>query len=390
MSSLQIIFSILIIFIPLFSIFYRNAFFLYPLVMIGASPYITALSFILFMLSRLNTFFNKQNIHLVVITSLWLSWGLLLFFINQGYSSIDQYIQVGISFLISIFAYQNLNKKSEIVLFCKYIFSSGIFLCLLEIFISIFNIDIFSALIDTRPRSYTSIYILFSIVPVVFLIEKRNWLRILALFFALSVIFINEGRSIYLAAIVVFGFYYIRKIPFYLSVVLIGLFAFLLAIYISFNSQLLYVNSSIFSLLNTDNNFSNLERLSLLNYAFTRFVENPFGYGVGSSQEIFSGNLFTVLDHYPHPHNSLAFLAIELGIVGIFIYFYLLISLYITIRKIQDNELKVFGLLLLLAIFIASLANTLFYNGLITIFTFLIVGMIFSLRKIDQNAQRHQ
>lgn len=66
--------------------------------------------------------------------------------------------------------------------------------------------------------------------------------------------------------------------------------------------------------------FSNLERLSLLQASWRLFTESPWlGWGWGSIDQLIPTVSETVLS-YPHPHNSLAHFAVELGIGGAILY----------------------------------------------------------------------
>ena len=370
--------------LPVFSIIYKRAFYFFPIILIGSVPYATAFSLLMTMLLQLNIFFKKQNIHIVILGSLWISYGLILAIIRLDSYFISEIIQLGICLMICLFVYNLISNASDLNFFLILLMSSGLLLSIIEILIAFFGIQISTtSLIDSRATNYTSIYVVLAVLPFSLIYFKSIFTKILILFLCLEVTSLNEGRAMYLIALIIFSIYMLRKRTLLFNLIVFSLSIFLILAFVTFyGDSLLYVNNSIFSLLNTTTNFSNIERINLLGYSYELFKDNPFGYGIGSSAEIFRGNLITVNDHYPHPHNTLAFLAVELGMIGVIIYFYLFCALIFSVFSIKNENYRILGALLLIGLFLVSVASTIFYNGVVTIFSFIIISIIFLLKKV--------
>ena len=82
----------------------------------------------------------------------------------------------------------------------------------------------------------------------------------------------------------------------------------------------LFLSGALLDTADLEGNFSNLERLSLLQACQRLFLERPwFGWGWGTIDALIPFVPETVLS-YPHPHNFLGHFAVELGAMGIFLY----------------------------------------------------------------------
>ena len=198
-----------------------------------------------------------------------------------------------------------------------------------EIIISIFNLEI-------RTLSYIEIILklfrlllLITTIAIPLYLYKSIFLRILIGSLGFWAIYMNESRSVMVLSFVIIIMWLLKDRSFFTKI-LLGIVGGYIA-YILFSAVVMsqiYDTSSIFSLLNYENNFSNLERLNLLFYSYDLFLAKPEGHGIGSSYSLFINNSYTIVDTYPHPHNTLAFFAVELGLIGIIIYFYLFFTLF--------------------------------------------------------------
>ena len=378
--------------LPVFSVIYKRAFYFFPVLIIGSIPYVTAFSLLMIMLLQLNIFFKKQNTHIVVIGLIWVLYGLLLAIFRIDAYFINEIIQLGICLMASCFLYNSIRDSAELKKFLIFLISSAFLLAALEFLIDFFGFQISTtSLVDSKATNYTSIYMILAVLPFGLVYFKSIFTKIFLLLICLEIASLNQGRAMYLISLALFAVYLLRNRSPFFNLVFLSISAILLFSFISiYGEDLLYVNDSIFSLLNTSTNFSNLERLSLLSYSYELFIENPFGHGIGSSAEIFRGNLVTINDHYPHPHNTLAFFAVELGVVGIFLYLYLFGALFYSSFSIKKGKYRTLAFLLSLALFLISIASTIFYNGVITILSFIIISIIFLTKKVAINDQGYK
>ena len=252
------------------------------------------------MLLQLNIFFKKQNTHIVVIGLIWVLYGLLLAIFRIDAYFINEIIQLGIYLMASRFLYNSIRDNAELKKFLIFLISSAFLLAALEFLIDFFDFQISTtSLVDSKATNYTSIYMILAVLPFGLVYFKSIFTKIFLLLICLEIASLNQGEVMYLISLAVFAVYLLNNRSPFFNLVFLSISAILLFSFISiYGEDLLYVNDSIFSLLNTSTNFSNLERLSLLSYSYELFIENPFGHGIGSSAEIFRGNLVTINDHY--------------------------------------------------------------------------------------------
>lgn len=389
MNPLELIFSALIILIPVLGFFSRRSFNYFPILLSGANPYVAALTLVFIMVTNISVFFKKYHRDILNISLIWISYGIFIMIFNFNSTAINETIQIGIGLIFCNFIYNSINKFSDYKILSLFMIASGLVIIFFEIFIYLFQLELIStALIDSIPRTYTSIYLVTSLIPFCLIFIRSTLIKLVLISLALFVTQINESRFASLLILTLTFIYFFRSSSSNLrifSIVMISILIYILSQF--YFDYFFYNNQSFISLLNFENNFSNLERVRLISYAYDLFIENPFGYGIGSSAEIFRFNDVTVGDNYPHPHNTLVFLGIELGIIGILIYFYLFFAIFRSVFKLKNIRLKNLGILLAASLLFSSFANTLFFNGALSLFSFLIISMILLLNKIERSVK---
>ncbi len=144
------------------------------------------------------------------------------------------------------------------------------------------------------------------------------------------------------------------------------------------------------SVTDVDRNYSNLERLALLNQSLDIYLSNLFGVGFGSTNSVFMSASSYSDSSYPHPHNSLAHIAVELGTFGIFIFiflFYLSLSVIMKLRKNKELYLSLrplykVSVCLVVVMFIFSFLDDMFFNGMFNFYCMIFFGYLYSLNNI--------
>lgn len=374
---LEIIFSIFMLLLPFSALLFNRILPVFLIAVIGANPYVTAGSLFISLLVKFELLIKpRMNGAFFRMCLIWLSYGLILSLGELSYYFITEYIQLLLAVLFVVYIYHTISSKERLFYIVKLMVFSGVLLALFEIFIFIFSLDLDSmAFIGKKADNYSAFYLVVSTIVIPLFLHKNNKFYTLVILCGLFAIYINESRAMLLLAllIIVKDFLLFRFVIFK---VLISVIFVLIYKFTFFDSTLIQNPDSVFSVLNFESNFSNLERMKLLQYSYELFINNFYGYGLGSSHEIFVNNVFTVNGFYSHPHNTLAFLSVELGVVGVFIYIYFFYSLYKGISLLSDPDLKSFAFNMFLVLFLYSLVDAIFYNGLLTLIIFLCYGIV--------------
>ena len=375
---MEVFFSILMV--SLFFVTIKNKYFLpiFFIALIGSNPYVTAGSLLLTLITRFKTVFKSDvNRSLFIFCSLWLCYSFIVGTVKYNTAFVSEFIQLTLSIMLLFYIYNSINNKEEFYKNIKYLMYSGILLCLIKVVIDVFELNIStSAFIDYKTNNYASFYILITTVVTPLLIIKKKLYCILTILLGVYVISINDSRANLIIALLLIAKEFISFKSYFLKFIVICLFSYVFYyFYNAFDSSSLFDNTSLYSVLNFENNFSNLERLNLIMYSFDLFNLNLLGNGLGSSFDLFFNNKVTVNNHYPHPHNTLAFLAVELGVVGILIYLLFFYNIIKSYKKIIDIDVKRFILNITISLFIFSFVDVLFYNGILMLFTFILLGL---------------
>ncbi len=384
---LEFLFSILILFVPIIALVKKRflPYFL-PLAM-ASSPYFTALSLFGSFILNLNYIFKKVPREISFLLIIWFGYASLsLLFSNLNITSLSELIQLFIAIIFFRYIFNFSSSKSGQKITLQSILFSGILLCLFEISIFIFGIDVdTNAFAGITPHNYASFFIVFSTVIIPFYAIRNFTLKYLIILIGFITLNLNAGRAMQIVAILIVIMQYLfsnkKTLGTLIKTFLVLFFLSLLVTTIDLNKlqEESYNPNSLFSVINFDNNFSNLERLNLLIMSYDLFIEKPFGHGIGSSASLFIGNTYTEIQNYPHPHNTLAFMAVELGVIGILIYAYLIVIIFNRYRYLKNIRQKNLLRNSLFCFFCFSVVEPVFYNGLLTIIVAMFLGIILSI-----------
>ena len=384
---LEMFFSLLMILVPITALLFKKFIPLFLILVIGANPYVSAGSLLFALIIRFQDIFKYKIKNLIfILSSIWLGYGLIIGLKYFSLTFLSEYIQLVIAILLLIYLYHSINTKKQLLNIFKYMMYSGIILAFFEIIIFLIDQDInTSSLVGRVADNYCSFYLVIStiILPLYFMKENKIW--IFDILFGFYAVYINESRAMMLLSILFLVKQFISFNSIYFKILMSTIMLVVINyIYITFDASLIYDPNSIYSVLNFENNFSNLERLNLLFFSYDLFINNPFGYGLGSSYDLFTNNPLTVNDFYPHPHNTFAFLAVEQGLIGILIYFYFFYSLFKSVNNIYDLKIKKLVFNIALALFLYSLVDVLFYNGILMLIIFMLYGTVLASSKVGK------
>lgn len=387
MSPLEAIFSICMLGV-LFVVIAKKNFLPYflPFAM-GASPYLTALSLIPALLINFRKIKIQLPKNLSYLFIIWFLYACITMVTGQQQiKTITELIQLALGILFFRYTYNFCRSPQGLKNTCLSILFSGLLLSLLEIVIHIMSLNIdTTAFLGASANNYGSYYIIFSTIVLPFFIIKRINLRLFIILAGFYAVYINEGRAMQLVALAIIAmeliFYKNKPSIKVAKILLISVLIFFLPSKISYAAleDAAYRPQTLVSVINFDNNFSNLERLNLLILSYDKFLEKPWGHGIGSSTDIFKGNSYTVIQIYPHPHNTLAFMAVELGIIGIWIYLYLLYMLLKKYISLKDHKKKSFVRNGAFIFFCFTQVEPFLYNGLLSLLGFMILAVIISI-----------
>jgi hypothetical protein len=383
---LEIFFSIIMIMLPVSAFIFKKFLPIFFIALIGAHPYVTAGSLLLALFVRLQDVLKpKVNKSILTLSVVWVGYSLLIGIGNPSLVFLSELVQLVIAILLLNYVYYTINTKNQFSSNLRVLMVSGALLSFFEIFIYIIGEDInTSSFIGSISENYTSFYLVMTTIVIpLFFFNKKSFLYFFVVIIGFYAIYLNESRAMMLLALLFVTKEFVSFKNIYMKIAA-SLIAFLVILYIllTFDSALIYEPTSVFSILNFENNFSNLERLNLLLYSFELVNNNVFGYGIGSSYDLFVNNSATVNEHYPHPHNTLAFLSVELGIVGIIIYIYFFTSMVTIIRTLSDLRIKKLAVNISIALFLYSIVDVLFYNGVLMLIVFAFYGIVLSAKKI--------
>lgn len=387
-SSLELIFTAFMLLMPVYAVITGKFTRYYVVCMVGANPYATAGSLLICLLLKLKVILRKRTNKLLLITfALWGGYGLVLGIYRISIVFLSEYIQLLIAIMLAVFIYNTNNTEKESGYFVKSLIFAGTIVSLFKIILVAIHLNIDTkAYITFTSSNYASFFILISMIILPLHYCKKNSIKYSFLVLGYIAIYLNESRAMMLASIFFITKYLItskNRLFRYISIIAVsgGVFYILS----SFNIAETYSSDSLFSVMNFNNNFSNLERIRLLLYSYDLFIHNVFGHGVGSSYALFVGNPYTVLQTYPHPHNTLAFMAVELGFIGILIYILFFYSMFVTVVKSNNIERNMM-FDICLGLFAFSLVDALFYNGLLMLLCFMMYGFVMSSCKLQKNA----
>ena len=386
MSIIALSLSCILLVLPIIAVLDSRFMRVFFLAMVGANPYIIAGSILLSCLLHIKSIVSRGiNLKQLLFFLLWLGYGGFIGLSNFSMTFVSEFIQLGIAILLSIYVYQNINNKEELVFYLKSIAYSALVVCFFEISFFVLDLEVASSnFIGSNSNNYGSFYLIISAIVVpIYLALAVDKLYAFIIPFGIMAISINDSRGMMLLSL----FLILKTLLSYNNKVVkllvsIGIVGFIVFMAMAFDPTMISNGKSIFSVVNFHSNYSNMERLVMLVYCYKLFMGNMFGYGLGSSFELMMNNPYTHQTVYPNPHNTLAFMAIEMGVVGIVVYFSYFALIYQTYFKLDCKHLKSLCFNLLVSLFGFSVIGVLFYNGVITLVCFMLFGLIFSLLKL--------
>lgn len=329
----------------------------------------------------------KSNNGLISISILWIIYSsVTAFWVGNEGRFITEYMQlILILLLINVMCF-SVNKESDLKKVMIGFVMCGV-LCAIR---SIWN----SYLPNHVPLNYHAFIIIIGCVLIPVSFWKSTTFKNLVSLLAISAlgfagVYVNESRGSILLGVFCIIIRFVVLVP---ASKVTGVLRLLTLVGGVVYGILEYYRSSddniLKSVTDTQVNFSNMERLALIQQSWDLFLKNPLGLGWGASSEIFLTSSYTV-GSYPHPHNTLAHLIVELGVVGLFIFallFYYSIRIIIYLRKNNDRGRLMsyyrLSYMMTFALFLFSFLDDMFFNGLFFFYCLSFFALIFIFKKI--------
>ncbi|WP_410222086.1 O-antigen ligase family protein [Pedobacter sp.] len=332
---------------------------------------------------------KSTHLKITKITLLLIFWvayaSLTIFWAIDYFRYFTEIVQLIISALLMYLIYTLVDTREKLTQIFNGLVVAGVMLALL----SIVNYNEY----QSSAINYYAIIALFTLIIYPLsryqkLLEKKTIGVFICVFLGLLIIHIHDSRAALGLGglIIIWRVFWLNKMNKKLKYFLV--ITAVLAVSIYALGYLL--NTDYFlDITDTESNFSNLERIALLQQAWDLFLVHPFGMGQGASNNVFMNSTYTVLS-YPHPHNTFAHLLTELGFVGLIIYLTLLVHIFrswIKANKVKDlNETnyQIFiGLGLSLAILFAySFFEDFLFNGVFNLYIFTFIGICLAMKNL--------
>ena len=257
----------------------------------------------------------------------------------------------------------------------------GIVYSILEILVRPLQLN-YGAVLGSDANNVAAQFALFFLIVPAFDRNVPFPRRIMLLALGAGVAFVNESRTVALVALLAVLIQSLSFVAAAKLFVLCGCVSVLVLGYLS--GTIGGVLSTVFD---TQYNFSNLERLKMLEYGWNHVRANLAGTGLGSSILYMKDNGWTILDNYPHVHNTPLFMAMETGMAGLLVYAYLFGGAVFRGAVIYlggggTREATVAILMVLI-----GLVDSLFYSGTIATIIWLQLGMIFGVSKVRSRSK---
>lgn len=336
-------------------------------------------------------FFLNSNLKKILwFNFLWVLYSVFTIFwlpdFGRFFSEIIQLILIlSLSF---VFIYE-IKEKKNLIETNNYLVLCGL-LVTLKSFVDSFNDDF----VPINYYAFISV-VTCIVIPVSFINKKLT--SIFYSFFLLLVAFvginINESRGSTLLGILVIlmRLFILNDMALKLRKYLIFFFLLITPI-----GAIYYYNMNednlLRSVLDVERNYSNLERLALLNQSVDVFVNNLKGLGYGATNSIFMSTASYTDTSYPHPHNTLAHFAVELGIIGIGLFLFLFYFSLVSIAKSfsfkysskEFNQIHKVAILLCIVLFLFSFLDDMLFNGMFSFYCLLFFAYSHSITNLSQ------
>lgn len=399
---LEYFFSIPIVLLALVSPFLSPLKIIKYLVMFFAvaEPYIAGASLIALtpviyykLIARDGYFLFKSGMKILFLFMFWLFYSFVtILWAKDLYRFFTEFIQLFFILSIVYAFYCSIRTIEDIIFINRGLIISGILVSSVSIIASIGS--------DYAPINYYAVITLITcvVIPISFvefkIVDILEALVLLLMGF-LGII-VNESRGATLLFIfsLILRFLFLNQMKRNTKIIflIIGLFFSIYAINIIYNSS---EDNILRSVTDTERNFSNLERLALLEQSFNIFLDNLSGVGFGATNSVFMASSSLTTSSYPHPHNTLAHLVVELGIIGLIIYFiifYNLIRVNIILFKRRhfttiSRSLYCVSLLTTIILFVYSFLDDMLFNGMFSFYCLIFIGYVLALRNIQYNKE---
>ena len=225
------------------------------------------------------------------------------------------------------------------------------------------------------------------IIPMYLFLTCGGWKKIvcfITIFYSmLSIVIATDSRSgIIIGGILIMLFVILLANGFLLKrsiVVLLTVF-FLMIL-------MLPVEAYIDTIFDTSRNYSNIERLLLLETSYDLLTDKPLlGWGWGSVEFVL-GDHSLAQGNYPHPHNTYARFGVELGIAGIFVIISLLLFLVRSAISAVNTFEAIFLGFVAIALLLFALVDALFYGADRGILLSILIGVCMYMGTINRRSQ---
>lgn len=281
---------------------------------------------------------------------------------NEGLSSINKLFSIVAVLLSALIAFKKI--KTPIV-FLAEIFIISLFIeCSYLIIEFLFSDSSFTGISSNRNISSSSIIIKF--IFLIFLMNSSNsffnkiFLKILEIIAIVSIVLLQSRLGLFslILIYILFFFIYKDKRKHYVISLLI---VFLSSISLSSSDGSKVIDKN-YNILNLESDESLNQRLNFYSIAIELFDQKPiFGHGIGSwkyeSLAYKKSEDNTVLIPY-YTHNDFLQILVETGIIGLGIYFVILLYLFNNVLKLfkRDKNMSIFIILFVL-FFLNSMIN---------------------------------
>ena len=241
------------------------------------------------------------------------------------------------------------------------------------------NFEFFSI---SQTYNYTSYYLTFGLIFSSYMIFNSFFIRFMIFMIYCLAIYSLESRAGLLIGLLSFIFISINHDSF--LKLFIGIIPFAVILIFIINSSIFdstNQNDLLFSIINFEDNTSNLERINMFLGSFMNLSDYPFGVGLDNTHI----GLALHGVYHPHSHNTLANWVYDFGYLGIFLYSFFLFFLMREFlksfglkRKVSKVNYAMIGYL-----FFYSIVSSLQYNIMVTLITYFCILTLVSFSRVE-------
>lgn len=401
MNAVALILSIPVLFSVLLALRFRLPTvlgFFVPTAVI-ADPYFSAATLVACLLVRLlpgrEPIATDGLVPLSLLSVLWLGAALILIPASgSAFRWLTEVIQLGIGLLALLILRASVLNQRDLRLVAIGFFAAAVVLSIYSVSRGLTGVSLNTrSLISPHPANYAALVILFGLLTFASGLTSAYSRRhapvtVLMSVFLLLGIYYNESRAslavglLSLALLSVLRGRLLAALTVFrvtaIAIIVVAAAAGVVVVMPDLLISQMFASTVDFG----GRNFSNMERVFLLLQSIELFQSQPMGHGVGSTSNLFSVSLLTQ-ESYPHPHNTLAMFAVELGVIGIVIYALILSALFTAFRQgIQGVHNRPefvtrFMLVAPVAFGLATVYEAIFFSGTLALMCYLFLGFIF-------------